>query len=44
VRLPSTKHGYRYGLFFCVKDMPEGYGRSFPEQRACGERRVDLRN
>lgn len=44
VRLPSTKHGYRYGLYFCVKGAPAGWGRDFPEQRACGEKRVDVRD
>ena len=43
VRLPATKHGYRYSLGFCVKDTPEGHGHTHPEDRACGERRIDLR-
>lgn len=43
-RLPSTKHGYRYALYFCVKDPPAGWGREFPEDRACGDRRIDVRD
>ncbi|HEX8646924.1 MAG TPA: hypothetical protein VF715_08470 [Thermoleophilaceae bacterium] len=44
VRLPSSKHGYTYILVYCVKDSPEGWGRPSPEQRACGERRINVRN
>lgn len=45
VKLPATKHGYRYYTLYCTRGLSAaGYGRFWRIDRSCGDRSIPFPN